>query len=226
MTETARKKVEKTFSFYQRWSIASGHVKRFSARAGEVRELSSWKTGKTHHPGRNPEPARTVRLSVKVPGDRKAPEKRRPETKSRCKDEKRRPKPQLFNRSEQVIVTDESQKPRRMKRVELENIKRGSQVKRKRGCIQGSTRKKTDRKRTPEPAPSSSDSSSSDSSSDSSSSESETEAEEPNKLIPLGAVTMGVLEDIIREARAADKKPSRRDLRRIIKERKEKKKWD
>ena len=217
-------------------------MKRFSARAGEVKEVASWKTGRVRHPGRNPEPSRTVRLSVEVPGDRKAPERRRSETKSRNDDRraperrrsetksknedcKPRPKPQQFDRSERVIVTEKSQKPRTMKRVEMNEIKKGSQVKRKRGCTKGTARKRTDRKKTPEPVSSSSESSSSESSSDSSS-ESEEEDVEPGKLVPLGAVTMGVLEDIIKEARAADKKPSTDDLRRIIKQRREKKKWD
>ena len=225
LKETERKKVEKTFTFYHRWSIASGHVKRFSARAGEVKEVASWKTGRVRYPGRNPEPSRTVRLSVEVPGDRKAPERRRSETKSKNEDCKPRPKPQQFDRSERVIVTEKSQKPRTMKRVEMDEIKKGSQVKRKRGCTKGTARKRTDRKKTPEPVSSSSESSSSESSSDSSS-ESEEEDVEPGKLVPLGAVTMGVLEDIIKEARAADKKPSTDDLRRIIKQRREKKKWD
>ena len=233
MTNNTRKEAEKTFSFYRRSTIAEGYVCRYSTGKEGLKEIDSWRVRRI--PGRIPERERSVRsvredVRITVPGNRRVPEDKR---EKRC--EKSRSRKEDSWRDEEVSLMSDETKKRRMKRVREEDISKGSQVKRKVGASKRVARKRVDRKRTPEvsSSSSSSESSSEDSSSEDSSSEEEnigrkTPAKKSAKkeLVVKGSVTMGVLMDIIEEAKKKKKRMSKREILRLCRGPVKKKKSD
>ena len=234
MTNNARKEVEKTFSFYRRATIAEGYVCRYSAEREGPREIDSWRVRRV--PGRTPEKERSVRsrrstVQITVPGNRQMPEKKKEQ-----RSERSRSKREENWRNEKVDLISKDTRTRTMKRVREEDIRRGSQVKRKAGAGKGKARKRVDRKQTPESSSSSSSSSASSSegssSEDSSSEEEEIKEKTPEKksakkrLTVKRSVTMGVLMDIIEEAKKEEKRLSKREILKLCRDPIKKKKSD